>query len=170
MMASSDKPAFQHSNDVLLDWLHGEVEGEKMFNALADAASTPTQTAKWRALAALERATAARLAQALSAAGITDVPDPGLDAYVAERIRDVVRIPWLAQMTWLHEIAMDALAGMSADAGRLPAALRPLGEFVSAHEQALIDFAALELEDREADSLAAVRELLSRRPAAWGPD
>src|SRR5688572_32905680 len=65
----------------LHDWYRGEVGGEHLFLALAARATDSARSRQWRTLAALEAATRARLAAAITGLGHPlpeQPPDPDL--------------------------------------------------------------------------------------------
>jgi len=147
---------------VLVDWYTGEIGGEALFWGMAEAAE-PERSRKWLALAEVESRVARRLAETLHARGrpIPECPEqPGI---ARARCVELAGKTWPEQMQWLKEIAVDALREMRVDAGTLPESLGPLGEFVLAHEIALVDFAQSELDGRGQVSLQPIREFVSRR-------
>jgi hypothetical protein len=150
---------------VLGEWYAGEVGGEALFWHLASSAA-PEHARTWLALAAVEARTGVRLREALVAANFV-VPDVAESLVEArERAGAVANRSWLAQMEWLEDVASDALAGMSADAERLPAPFAALGAVVVAHERALVEFARRERAGETASSLAPIERFLEATAAA----
>ena len=147
---------------VLEDWYTGEIGGEALFWGLAERAE-PVSARKWLALADVESHVARRLAETLHARG-RPIPEcldqPGI---ARARCEAVAGKTWREQMRWLNDIAVAALGEMRIDAGKLPDSLGAMGEFVLAHETALVDFAQAELDGRGEDSLRPVLEFVSRR-------
>ena len=139
----------------------GELFGEAVFAAMAEARRDPDEAHKLRVLARLERETGERLRPAVAEAGRPVAPD-------AERIAEARTLgAQMGQAPW-----RDFLAGMRpelvkfvADFERAEALAPPEGEallrHVTAHERALLDFTDAELEQgASGDSLAPVRALL----------
>jgi hypothetical protein len=133
-----------------------------MFLALAASCPDRERARKWEALAALEHETAGRIAKVLGA-GQAPLPSgvDGNDEGEA-RIAGLSGRRWDEQMTWLKDIAADALESMSREAALFPSEMRQLVEFVLAHERALVEFATRELAGSDNDSLRAVHRLFWR--------
>jgi len=158
-----------NADAVLKCWYEGEVGGEALFWGLAEAAE-PELARKWLSLAEVESRVARMLAGVIASRS-QPIPECA-DDLVRERARarrDAVSgKSWLELMQWLKLIAASALAEMRADAARLPAELSAAGRLVVAHEQALVDFADLEIAGRGAESLRPVTEFLSLLAARPG--
>lgn len=148
----------------LLEWHRDEVSAAAIFDDLAQAASNSDIAYKWRMLARLECHVAAQLQAALAARGVA-VPPPSAE----ERRRTVAGNPYLG-LPWREALAQlrPALVGYVCDfesaEARMPADLLPLARFVTAHEQALLDFVVRELDHDGVDSLAPVCSVLDRSP------
>jgi hypothetical protein len=138
----------------------GEVFGEAVFGAMADACVDPGNSRKLRALEQLERETKELLEPEVAALGRAIEPD----AEKLEQGRTVGAA--MGQAPW-----SDILGGMRGelvnfiDDFRRSESLAPPGKEallrqVTAHEQALLDFVDLELAKEGGDSLAPVRTLL----------
>lgn len=155
----------------LLEWYRDEISAAAMFDDLALATADAECALKWSALARLERHVAANLAAALAERGI-EVPTPA--AVSGERARTGNANPYLA-MTWRG--AMDRfrpeLVGYVRDfenaEARMPSDLKPLARFVTAHEQALLDFVVLELDHAGHGSLDPVIRMLDQTPVRATP-
>ena len=154
---SASKVAFT----TLDEWYRGEVGGEALFLALAAVAADAGCAAKWRTLAALERATKERLEQSIRSLGGT-LPDPSPDPDLArERVAALQGKAWPELMRWLEQIAADALEVMTRESVSLPASLNSTVAWVLDHERALLDFARHELAGDGVRSLARAHDMLS---------
>jgi hypothetical protein len=144
---------------ILTGWYSGEVGGNALFSTLAGEWSVAAAD-KWRALAAVEATVASSLATVLRAQGIPLPVDAGVEERARRRCDAIAGKSWPETMHWLHHIAEVALEKMRADAGRLPPELSTVGDLVVRHEIALLDFAALELAGRPAESLPRLEAFL----------
>lgn len=147
---------------VLEAWYVGEVGGEALFWGLAERAE-PALGRKWLALAEIESRVARRLGATLLARDRAIPECRDAPARARARCEAVAGKSWAELMRWLKDHAADVLSEMRTDAARLPVELSAIGAMVVAHEQALVDFAAMEIDGRGEDSLRPVREFLSRR-------
>jgi hypothetical protein len=146
---------------VLEDWYAGEVGGEALFWGLAER-SEPDLARKWLALAAVESRVAKHLAHVMASRNLAIPECRDAPARARARCDAVAGNSWAELMQWLKELAAEALSEMRADAARLPAGLSATGDLVVLHEQALVDFAELEIAGGGVDSLRPVREFLER--------
>jgi hypothetical protein len=145
----------------------GEVYGEAMFGAMAEVAVEPSQARKLRQLEQLERETKQLLLPEVLASGGEAREDAARVAEGKELGARFGKAPWL-----------DMMRGMTGELGKFVAefrrseALAPPGkeallQHVTAHEQALLDFAESEVAGHAAErSLAPVLALLREPPAA----
>jgi hypothetical protein len=147
---------------VLQSWYVGEVGGEALFWGLAQRAQ-PERARKWLALAQVEARVGRYLAETLLLRRHTLPSCDTQPARARERCDAVAGKSWPELMQWLEIIACDALVEMRADAALLPEDLRETGDYVLAHEQALIDFARLELAGHGGASLRPIETFLTAR-------
>jgi hypothetical protein len=144
----------------LLDWYGGEIAGEVFFGALGRNAEAPEHTAKWQTLARLERFVADRLRSELTARGVL-LPSPDKDVRRGlDWARTYSGLPWPEVLRRLRpELDGYVRDFQNAESG-MPEDLLPLAQFVTSHEQALLDFVILELEQGGRHSLDSVLILL----------
>jgi hypothetical protein len=150
----------------LLDWYRDEISAAKMFDDLALDAADADCALKWRTLARLERHVAAQLEASLVQRGVAV---PARTAVAVERPRTDEAKPY-RQLTWrgAMERLRPELVGYVRDfenaESRMPADLKPLSRFVTAHEQALLDFVVRELDHEGRGSLDPVLRVLGQSP------
>jgi hypothetical protein len=144
---------------VLTGWYAGEIGGMALFAELAQRAA-PEARPKWLALESVEAAVAARLAAVLTARRL---PIPAIDQAPRRaqvRCDAVAGKSWPETMRWLESLAQSALREMRLGASSLPVELDAVGRMVVRHEIALIAFATLELEGKDAQSLRPIEAFL----------
>ena len=144
----------------LLEWYRGEVGGEAFFAARARDTGDPRLAAKWQKLAQLERYVADRLRTELEARGVPMPPateDLERGRNSAREYRD---LNWLEALSRLRPELVRYVRDFHAAESRMPDELLPLAQFVTAHEQALLEFTTRELEQDDARSLQSVLSLL----------
>jgi hypothetical protein len=150
----------------LLEWHRDEISAAAMFDDLALGTDDADCALKWRTLARLERHVAAQLETALAQRGVAV---PTLAAVVDEQPRTGEGNPYL-RLTWrgAMERLRPELAGYVRDfddaGARMPADLKPLARFVTAHEQALLDFVVSELDHAGHGALDPVLRMLGQSP------
>ena len=145
----------------------GEVYGEAMFRAMAEAATDPENARKLRVLEQLERETKEALLPEVEATG-------GQTRENSERLADANKIgaqfgsaPWLDMMKGMSVELEKYVAESQRCEALAPPGREALVKQVTAHEQALLDFARSEIAGADADeSLAPVVALLRDAPAA----
>jgi hypothetical protein len=144
----------------LLDWYGGELAGEVFFSTLSRNANAPEHTTKWQTLARLERFVADRLRSELTARGVSL---PASDRDVRRGLdwaRTYSGLSWPEALRRLRpELEGYVRDFQNAESG-MPEDLLPLAQFVTSHEQALLDFVILELEQDGRRSLDSVLSLL----------
>jgi hypothetical protein len=144
----------------LLEAYRGEVAGEAYFSALAQETSEPDRAHKWRTLAQLERLVANRIRAALEERGI---PIPATEADWQRGLRsatEYIAMPWRDALVRLQPELDRYVRDFEVSESRMPEDLLPLAQFVTAHERALLEFVAMELDHQGTDSLAAPLRLL----------
>ncbi len=144
----------------LVDAYRGEVAGEAFFAALAEQTPDPAHAEKWRTLARLENAVAARIRGAFVALGIK-VPATDSDWERGLRsVREYAELSWKEALEKMRPELDRYVNEFEAAESRMPAELLPLARFVTAHERALLRFVDMELANQSAGSLGSVLELL----------
>ena len=150
---------------VLGDWYTGEVGGEALFWRLAELAP-PDAAGQWLALAAVEGRVAERLLHVLLG---HDLPVPSTEAsleWARSRAEATARRLWRDQMTWLGEIAEEALDSMRRDAAALAPPFTAIASLVLRHEELLVEFAERELSGDASGARALAEEFLAATPRA----
>ncbi len=142
----------------------GEVFGEAIFAAMAEAEPDPDARYKWRVLEALERETKEYLARALR--------DRGHDAKESEEQRAngeklggrLVAVPRAMFMAGFRTEVVRFVAEYEAAEASAPADGLEIARHVTAHERAILEFTDHELAGRTTDSPAPVLALLLDPP------
>jgi hypothetical protein len=144
----------------LLDWHGGEIAGEVFFRALGRNAAAPEHAAKWETLARLERFVADRLRSELMARDVS-LPAPDKDVRRGmDWAQTYSGLPWPEVLSRLRpELVGYVREFQNAESG-MPKDLLPLAQFVTSHEQALLDFVVSELEQGGRHSMDSVLGLL----------
>jgi len=150
----------------LLEWYRDEISAAAMFDDLALGAADAAGAFKWRTLARLERHVATQLEAALAQRGMAALVRA---AVTDERPRTDEANPYLS-LTWrgAMERLRPELVGYVRDfekaEARMPADLKALARFVTAHEQALLDFVVRELDHDGRGALDPVLRVLGLSP------
>lgn len=144
----------------LLEAYNGEIGGEAFFSALAQSAATPARAAQWQTLSRLERYVAARLRPELEARGVAVPPADGEVRRGLDWAREYAQLSWRETLERLRPALEGYVRDFQAAESRMPAELKPLAQFVTAHEVALLEFVIRELDDGGRQSLDCVRKLL----------
>ncbi len=150
----------------LLEWHRDEISAAAMFDELARAAGNADCSHKWRTLARLEWHVAGQLQAALAAHGVA-VPPPAAEQQRRTAAGNpYLGVPWREALLQLRPALVGYVHDFEMAEARMPADLLPLARFVTAHEQALLDFVVRELDHGGRDSLAPVLGVLDRSPQA----
>ena len=148
----------------LLDWHRDEISAQAMFEELARATREVGCARKWQALARLENHVASRIQAALAARGVA-VPPPDADQHRrTEAANPYLGLSWRDALADMRPMLVQYVRDFEAAESRMPADLLPLARFVTAHEQALLDFVTRELDGDGKDSLDPVRSVLEVSP------
>jgi hypothetical protein len=149
----------QDVDAILTAWYAGEVGGEALFSALARR-GVPEVRGKWLALAAVEAATASKLAAVLTSRNLPIPLIEDVEPRAQKRCEAVAGKTWEQTMRWLHTLTEIALRRMRTEADGLPAELAAIGDLIVRHEIALVSFAELELAGNEAHALRSIEAFL----------
>jgi hypothetical protein len=140
--------------ELLVEAYRGELLGDALFGAMADAEADDAQREKLRSLQQVEARTASRLRVLVDAGGIDagDEQAPRADGLrMAEGLGDQ---PWLTFLASLRSALPTYLANFERLQTIDPD--EPILAELVAHEQAIDRFAALEGEGRSAEALAVL--------------
>ena len=150
----------QNHLDELLEWYGDEIAGEAFFFALAQSAAEPELAAKWRTLARLEQFVAERLRMTLEARGIR-MPSAELDLRRGlQSAQEYAGLTWREALDRLRPELDRYVRDFQAAESRMPEDVQLVARFVTAHEQALLEFVTRELDHEGHHSLDAVLGLL----------
>lgn len=146
--------------DYIADAYHGEIGGEAVFGAMAEARSNPEEAHKIRVLERLERETKERLEREMVALGRATSPDA--EAVEARRSlgAQLGAAPWLDLIRAMQPELERFVETFRKAEALAPAGREDLARHVTAHEQALLDFCVAELAGEGEKSLDSVEKLL----------
>ncbi len=147
--------------------LTGEMLGEAMTSALAEAAETPEQRYKWASLLQLESETKVRLRAFAAGIGVSVLEDEERRRQGVERAGAMAGMNWAEAMASFRDLVAPAVGWYRKLEAMGPDADKPTLRAALAHEVALLDFLDAELEG-EPDAIAPVVALLDHplpRPA-----
>ena len=148
----------------LIERFQGEVYGEAVFKAMADAEPDADARWKWRVLETLERETKEYLDRALRARGHEVKAS---EERWAQGLRFGARLASVPRAVFLPGLRSEVLkfvAEYEAAEALAPADGRAVAQHFTAHERAILDFADLELAGRGHESTAPVLALLANPP------
>lgn len=138
----------------------GEVGGEALFAALAEARVDAEEARKVRVLERLERETKEVLAPEVEAVGRSLAPDEAKAAGNRALGTELGGAEWLELMGVMRTQLVDFVEQFRSAESLAPPGREALLQHVTAHEQALLDFAEAELAGQGETSLASTEALL----------
>jgi len=145
----------------------GEVYGEALFRTMANLARDPERAKKFRVLEQLERQTKELLLPALREGGGSGAENPERVLEGEKLGASLANAPWTDLMRGFEKELRRFVQEFKRAEALAPTGQEGLLRYVTAHEQALLDFAIRELETSSTgDSLERVLELLRTHPAA----
>jgi hypothetical protein len=139
--------------------LTGEMLGEAMTSALAEAAETPDQRYKWASLLQLESETKVRLRAFAAGIGASVLEDEERRRQGIERAEAMAGMSWAEAMASFRDLVAPAVGWYRKLEAMGPDADKPMLRAALAHEVALLDFLDAELRG-EPDAIAPVVALL----------
>jgi hypothetical protein len=139
--------------------LTGEMLGEAMTSALAEAAETPDQRYKWASLLQLESETKVRLRAFAAGIGASVLEDEDRRRQGIERAEAMAGMSWAEAMASFRDLVAPAVGWYRKLEAMGPDADKPMLRAALAHEVALLDFLDAELRG-EPDAIAPVVALL----------
>jgi tryptophan 2,3-dioxygenase len=146
----------------LQEFYQGEILGEAMFDAMLQSAGNESERYKIGLMLQLETETKARLRPILAAQGLSLQEDPRMRPDGEQLARELANADWNAKMRALAEsISQTWLPRYRELTATLPPPLRPIGQSMVEHEQALLDMAQRELAGQSHRSDEPVRRLLA---------
>ena len=150
--------------EYLLERFDGEVYGEAVFAAMADAEPDADSRYKWRVLEALERETKEYLARALRERGhVAEAREE--NRVQGEKLgRRLVSLPRGPFMTGFRAEVARFVAEYEQCEASAPPDGREVARHVTAHERAILAFADHELAGRDAESVGPVLAMLAEPP------
>ncbi len=140
----------------------GEVGGEALFRAMANATQDEQAARKLRVLEQLERETKEFLRPELEAAGGAVTEDPKRIADGKKLGTRLARMAWPELMRTFESSLVRFIAHFEKSESLAPRGKEDVLRHVTAHERALLEFTKLEIAGRGAESLAPVVALLRK--------
>jgi hypothetical protein len=145
----------------LAEFYQGEVLGEAMFDAMLASARNESERYRIALMLQLETETKARLRPILAAQGLPLQEDPQMRPRGEQFARELENADWGEKMRALaRSLSQTWLPRYRVLTATLPPTLRPVGESMVEHEQALLEMARRELGGQSERSDEPVRGLL----------
>lgn len=148
----------------LVERFEGEVYGEAVFAAMADAEPDADARYKWRVLEALERETKEYLARALQERGHAAKVSEEKVRQGEKLGRSLVAAPRAVFMAGFRGEVVRFVNEYEAAEATVPADGLEIARHVTAHERAILEFTDREIAGRNADSVEPVLAFLSSPP------
>lgn len=157
-------------NDQFVAYLHecfqGEVMGEALGVALAEAAQDPVHSQKWRFVEQLERETKGRIRAALEALGESVEDDPEKRAEGKSFGERFAKLPWSEAMDKLKPLLEKYVRYFEEHEKTAPPDGLALAQHLTRHERALLEFTVCEIEGQPDNSVEPIERLLDNPPLA----
>ena len=157
-------------NDQFIAYLHecfqGEVMGEALGVALAEAAQDPVHSQKWRFVEQLERETKGRIRAALEALGESVEDDPEKRAEGKSFGERFAKLPWSEAMDKLKPLLEKYVRYFEEHEKTAPPDGLALAQHLTRHERALLEFTVCEIEGQPDNSVEPIERLLDNPPLA----
>ena len=157
-------------NDQFVAYLHecfqGEVMGEALGVALAEAAQDPVHSQKWRFVEQLERETKGRIRAALEALGESVEDDPEKWAEGKSWGERFAKLPWSEAMDKLKPLLEKYVRYFEEHEKTAPSDGLALAQHITRHERALLEFTVCEIEGQPDNSVEPIERLLDNPPLA----
>ena len=157
-------------SDQFVAYLHecfqGEVMGEALGVALAEAAQDPVHSQKWRFVEQLERETKGRIRAALEARGESVEEDPEKRAEGKSWGERFAQLPWSEAMDKLKIELEKYIRYFEKHEKTAPSDGLPIAQHITRHERALLEFTVREIEGQPDRSVEPIERLLDNPPLA----
>ena len=157
-------------NDAFRKYLHecfqGEVLGEALGAALAEAAQDPDHRHKWRFVEQLERETKGRIRAALEALGETVEEDPAKRQEGQVWAKGLARLSWSDAMDKFKPELEKYIRYFEKNEKRAPADGLAIAQHLTQHERALLEFTIHEIAGQTDRSVEPIARLLDHPPLA----
>ena len=157
-------------NDQFVAYLHecfqGEVMGEALGVALAEAAQDPVHSQKWRFVEQLERETKGRIRAALEALGESVEEEPEKRAEGKSFGETFAKLPWSEAMDKLKPVLEKYVRYFEEHEKTAPPDGLALAQHLTRHERALLEFTVCEIEGQPDNSVEPIERLLDNPPLA----
>lgn len=157
-------------NDQFVAYLHecfqGEVMGEALGVALAEAAQDPVHSQKWRFVEQLERETKGRIRATLEALGESVEEDPEKRAEGKSWGERFAKLPWSEAMDELKPALEKYIRYFEKHEKTAPPDGLAIAQQITRHERALLEFTLREIEGQTDSSVEPVERLLDNPPLA----
>ena len=157
-------------NDQFVAYLHecfqGEVMGEALGVALAEAAQDPVHSQKWRFVEQLERETKGRIRTALEALGEAVEEDPEKRTEGKSWGERWAKLPWSEAMDKLKPELEKYIRYFEKHEKTAPSDGLAIAQHITRHERALLEFTVREIEGQTDSSVEPIERLLDNPPLA----
>ena len=157
-------------SDQFVAYLHesfqGEVMGEALGAALAEAAQDPVHSQKWRFVEQLERETKGRIRAALEALGESVEEDPEKRAEGKSWGERFAKLPWSEAMDKLKIELEKYIRYFEKHEKTAPSDGLAIAQHITRHERALLEFTLREIEGKPDSSVEPIERLLDNPPLA----
>ncbi len=157
-------------NDQFIAYLHecfqGEVMGEALGVALAEAAQDPVHSQKWRFVEQLERETKGRIRIALEALGESVEEDPEKRAEGRSWGERFAKLPWSEAMDKLKLELEKYVRYFEEHEKTAPSDGLAIARQITRHECALLEFAVREIAGGTDRSVEPIERILDNPPLA----
>ena len=157
-------------SDQFVAYLHecfqGEVMGEALGVALAEAAQDPVHSQKWRFVEQLERETKGRIRAALEALGESVEEDPEKRAEGKSWGERFAKLPWSEAMDELKPALEKYIRYFEKHEKTAPSDGLAIAQHITRHERALLEFTVREIEGQMDNSVEPIERLLDNPPLA----
>ena len=157
-------------SDQFVAYLHecfqGEVMGEALGVALAEAAQDPVHSQKWRFVEQLERETKGRIRAVLEALGESVEEDPEKRAEGKSWGERFAKLPWSEAMDELKPALEKYIRYFEKHEKTAPSDGLAIAQHITRHERALLEFTLREIEGQTDNSVEPIERLLDNPPLA----
>ena len=157
-------------SDQFVAYLHecfqGEVMGEALGVALAEAAQDPVHSQKWRFVEQLERETKGRIRAVLEALGESVEEDPEKRAEGKSWGERFAKLPWSEAMDELKPALEKYIRYFEKHEKTAPSDGLAIAQHITRHERALLEFTLREIEGQPDNSVEPIERLLDNPPLA----
>ena len=150
----------------LHECFQGEVLGETLGAALAEAEQDPAHSQKWRFVEQLERETKGRIRAALEALGESVEEDPAKRTEGKSWAEGLAKLSWSETMDQLKPALEKYIRSFEKHEKTAPSDGLAIARHITRHERALLEFTLREIEGKTDSSVEPIERLLDNPPLA----